>query len=323
MLKVDFINVGYGDSVLLRHYNRKGGDLCMLVDTGDCNEANYLESDIRVKSIDYLVSEKVEKIDILVISHLHLDHVGGLLEITEKIPVKELWVNYKLDHEYIGKEIKCSINYTDGAKNLVRSINLYSKSISMLIAKGTLIKEIIWPYVRSFSWNFEMEILCCDSQKLVRQREIIDSLFVEGDVEQKGCSLGELDAFTNNTSIVLNICYNNVRILLGADAYISYWDSRTVPRCDILKLPHHGHRDGINKQLASQMNPRYVVISVSNTRLDDCPSKESVKTLYACANPTCIMCTDAVNMPPFFHGRRHKAISFEIDDAGQISCISQ
>ena len=42
--------------------------------------------------------------------------------------------------------------------------------------------------------------------------------------------------------------------------------------CTLVKLPHHGHRDSITPHLLDMLAPKTVVISVSNTRTDDCPA---------------------------------------------------
>jgi len=81
MLLVDFINVGYGDAILLRETETP---FAMLVDCGH----DSLERDdhppvedprsCRIFAGDFLRSQGVAHLDILLVTHFHRDHIGGL-----------------------------------------------------------------------------------------------------------------------------------------------------------------------------------------------------------------------------------------------------
>lgn len=76
-LTVHFIDVEQGDSVLIR-----SGDKTMLVDGGRLVAGPKLAS--------YLKSQGATSIDILVATHPHADHIGGLLTVLQEFPVKEV-----------------------------------------------------------------------------------------------------------------------------------------------------------------------------------------------------------------------------------------
>lgn len=76
-VEVHFIDVGKGDSILL-----KTGDKCMLVDGGRRVEGPGLAS--------YLRSQGVTSIDVVVSTHPHADHIGGLLTVLKEFPVKQV-----------------------------------------------------------------------------------------------------------------------------------------------------------------------------------------------------------------------------------------
>lgn len=76
-LTVHFIDVGQGDSMLVRT-----GDKNMLIDGGRRDAGPKLSS--------YLKSQGVTTIDVLVSTHPHADHIGGLLTILKEYPVKRV-----------------------------------------------------------------------------------------------------------------------------------------------------------------------------------------------------------------------------------------
>lgn len=70
-LTVVFIDVGQGDSILVISPDKKA----MLIDAGEKSEADHIE--------DVLREYEVEKIDVLVATHPHSDHIGGMQSIVE------------------------------------------------------------------------------------------------------------------------------------------------------------------------------------------------------------------------------------------------
>ena len=71
---VHFRDVGQADSILVC----SGGET-MLVDAGDIGGGDAV--------VDYLKSQGVEKLDYLVMTHPHADHIGGMPEVLEAFPV--------------------------------------------------------------------------------------------------------------------------------------------------------------------------------------------------------------------------------------------
>lgn len=76
-VSVHFINVGQGDSILVR-----AGDHAMLVDGG--------KRDAGPTVVSYLQEQGVNSIDLLVSTHPHADHIGGLLAVLNAFPVKRV-----------------------------------------------------------------------------------------------------------------------------------------------------------------------------------------------------------------------------------------
>jgi len=77
-LQVTFINVGQGDSSLIQLPDNQ----TILIDGGD--------KDASVKVEKVLKDKKINKIDIMIITHPHLDHYGGLLNIAKKFKIYQV-----------------------------------------------------------------------------------------------------------------------------------------------------------------------------------------------------------------------------------------
>jgi len=78
-LTVHFIDVGQGDSILLQAPNGE----TLLVDTGPRRKV--------ANPLYYLREVGIERIDHLLVTHSHLDHIGGFSRIVRALPVGELW----------------------------------------------------------------------------------------------------------------------------------------------------------------------------------------------------------------------------------------
>ncbi len=74
---VKIIDIGQGDSALI-----KSNGYCALIDTGPVENENDL--------IAALNEAEVEKIDVLILSHLHSDHTGGIAKLFETYTVDNL-----------------------------------------------------------------------------------------------------------------------------------------------------------------------------------------------------------------------------------------
>jgi competence protein ComEC len=75
---VHFIDVGQGDAILV-----EAGDADILVDGGPSGSA----------VLSYLAGQVVPDIDLMVATHPHADHIGGLDDVLARYDVREVWTN--------------------------------------------------------------------------------------------------------------------------------------------------------------------------------------------------------------------------------------
>jgi competence protein ComEC len=65
----------------------------------------------------------------------------------------------------------------------------------------------------------------------------------------------------NARSLVLLARYDKIRFLLTGDAPAELLEGLRLPRCDLLKVSHHGSTDGTSAKLLSRVSPAYAFIS--------------------------------------------------------------
>jgi len=78
-LTVRVMDVGQGDSILVQFPNGCN----MLVDAADRSHGRAV--------VDYLRSLKIKQIDILVATHPHADHIGGMADVLDAFTVGKVW----------------------------------------------------------------------------------------------------------------------------------------------------------------------------------------------------------------------------------------
>lgn len=92
LLKAAFIDVGQGGSTLIDF----PGGIRMLIDGGGFHDERFDTG--RHVLAPFLWHEKISRIDIVVLSHPHPDHLNGLLYVLEHFKVREVWSNGDIEN---------------------------------------------------------------------------------------------------------------------------------------------------------------------------------------------------------------------------------
>jgi len=78
-LQVHFIDVGQGDSILVVAPDGK----TMLIDGGEADSG----------ALQYLQKKGIKRLDVVVATHPHADHIGGLVQVLKAVPVARVVTN--------------------------------------------------------------------------------------------------------------------------------------------------------------------------------------------------------------------------------------
>lgn len=82
-MQVHYIDAGQADATLFEFEEREK-KYAILYDTGDWDRKDVVQ---------YLQKERIDKLDLIIISHPDSDHIGQLANIIQEIPVDEVWMS--------------------------------------------------------------------------------------------------------------------------------------------------------------------------------------------------------------------------------------
>lgn len=230
---VSFIDVGQGDASYIRTSSGKH----ILIDGG--GTISFRKSEDLWKDrqdpfevgkdvlLPLLMKRGVHQIDILIISHLDSDHIGGLKEVIKGIPIKEIWWNgsYK-DNEDVEALFTLVIE-----KNITLRTPIIGEKI---IIDNTTTAEILWPLKEKPSRISNLSDQ--NDQSLVVLISIFDFKFLySGDIGEKA-----------EDEIVEQL----------------YQEHNNLSNISVMKVAHHGSRYSSSYSWLSYFQPQVSVISV-------------------------------------------------------------
>ncbi len=119
-LKIHFLDIGQGDSILIQTPYLQN----ILIDGGPDQKV--------LEELSQTMSYVIDDIDLLILSHPHLDHIGGLVDVLKRYQVKKILVsavNYKnVFYEEFLKEINnqnIDIEIAESKKDFIIAPNLF------------------------------------------------------------------------------------------------------------------------------------------------------------------------------------------------------
>lgn len=276
---VDFINVGYGDSILIEDRKK-----IILIDGGGNREDMYCQPGV-VRTIDYLREKNIEKIDIVIITHFHEDHICGLVSVIEQMTIGQIWINVlekNIPSDFL-KRIK-DIN-DDKLELFIKGIESYINIID--IAKDRQIPLIEMGKCKPCEG---IELLGDNEEQLELYKMKLGKFFYEKDKKKLLEEAYNIDQTANKHSLAVKIKGDDGYALLmsdriiGGDAenkyvydksydgsrilsllyHISHQSAQLDSTIKLLKLPHHGQTGCITTEILENIRPDNVVITSDN-----------------------------------------------------------
>ncbi len=238
LLMVHFIDVGQADCILAE----LPGDGTMMIDAGNRDDGGLI--------IDYIRRLGVNRIDILVGTHPHEDHIGGMAEIVDEMDIGDVYMP-KVSH----------ITYT--FSNLLKALD--KKGLKIKAAEAGVV--IVPPGLRGPEPTADTG---SDTRKDIR---------IEMLSPPKGAGYEDI----NDWSAAIRLEYGSVSFLCMGDAGFGpekdmmAGNSQLIS--DVLKVAHHGSRYSTSADFLDKVMPDFSVIFVETGNEYGFPASETISKL--------------------------------------------
>lgn len=296
-----FIDVGHGDATLIKTPD----DRYILIDVRRCPG----EGIDLFKFLDDVLLEGDDgrkRIDILVITHAHDDHITGIGDLYDRYQVIELWWPQH------GKKLAIAGNYEQFERVEEEHRAAHEDDID---------EYLKYPQGSRSHWTTfaddEVTVRCFSPPGFIDPEEELDE--------------DEAKRVVHENCMVLKFSYKGCAIMLTGDSnkdcwerIVSYYEGRTeeegteVLQCQVLHASHHGSRtfvkdsknDDAYREALDLIDPEFVLISVGPDSKHDHPHDDMLKiyedqagednVLQSCASGT---------------------VRLEIDESGEVRLV--
>ncbi|MEM6717673.1 MAG: MBL fold metallo-hydrolase [Bacteroidota bacterium] len=318
-ISVKFLEAYNGDSILISFQGDDGKTKNILIDGGTRHTYVKKRRSGDLKREVELIQKKNEKIDLLVLTHIDDDHIGGILELfkdqkLDKTIIKNLWFNSgRLIAEYLDSSIndqdrnisigiyntlETSFQQAIDLETLLQNLNCWDRTIKKRIVVEPIDNcklTIISPSKRTLkklhnNWKTKKPESLKNSPSQTDYHIPLINLMSEEDTYKKDSSI------PNGSSISFILEYKNRKLLFLGDAHpnviveslqeLGYTKNKKL-RLDLLKVSHHGSKKNTSKKLLELIDCDVFVIS-TNALKHGLPDKLTLARIIK-SNPRCTL----------------------------------
>jgi competence protein ComEC len=269
-LRVTFLDVGQGDSALIE----TGDGQRVLIDAGGNIGGGPDPGGVAV--LPLLRARRIDQLDLVVLSHPHPDHYGGLFAVLDALPVHELWDTGQAQAEAGG----------DAEPGAVATLLARARS------QGTVVRR--------------PDALCATPRRLGAGAEL-DVL--------APCPGFDMTRGENDNSFVLRLRHGARSFLFTGDVeHAAEADLSRAPehlRSDVLKVGHHGSRTSSSEALLGAVAPWLAVVSAGRGNRFHHPHVEVVARLESRAH---VLRTDLTGGVQVLSDGQHLTVTSALDE---------
>lgn len=233
-LHIYFCDVGEGDAIFIKTPQNKQ----ILVDGGSGERV--------LRCLSNAIPFYDRSLDLLVLTHPHADHVGGLINVLRTYQVQKVTF-----------------------QQLVYSSADYQEFVDLVRRKKVPVLGVV-----------AGRILALDQ----RVRAEVYTPLTKGELSVLGASFDPYDdENVNDSSMVMRLVCGDFAVLLSGDAGKEVQQlllkQGIVGAADVLKVAHHGAKDGLDENFLKEVGPRLAVISVGRDNRYGHPHAETLEEL--------------------------------------------
>lgn len=317
-MTLTFVNVGYGEAILLECPDpaRPGGRFVMAIDGGSMEEEEYQDrSSGRIPFMEYLCARGLDHIDVIANTHIHEDHLCGLVPIPGQWFPGEFWQALPERLPRPLRPLPIFPEANPSQRKFLQSMNDYRTLRMQIEAGGGVLRALSAGWEAHPCPGLAIRCLGPSQARAEELAALYEDLNQEDDFAAFRRKLSALDGAMNNYSILLRLDYWGTRVLLPGDTNcLGYRD--TAPEdlaAQIFKVGHHGQRDGADSALLEAIRPEAVVCCASSDRRYHSAHPELIRLLSDTgANLWYSDCPQlpGLDLPP------HQALVFHIGTEG-------
>lgn len=323
MIRLTVINVGYGDALLLE--NSQGTKV--LLDGGSNLDSEFAGDPYRIRCKDYFANHGIDHLDGLFISHIHEDHVCGLLPLLETVAVDRIYSPYPVSLFRNAEPLTPKADAFRSVPLYAAALNDFARLLHMAEEKCVPFQQVKPGDRITFSGPLAVTVLGPQEDAL---QPYIDRLQQAYDVENPQAvtdALTELDASSNATSLLLKAEAEGMSLLAAADSVPANWSrvpKEALRTVNVLKVPHHGQQDSVSEEQMLDMPLQYVITTASSDRRYNSANSRVYERLLAMAKgrpAPWFLFQDERVYPPFFE-QRDGFSAIRIEFTGSASSVA-
>ena len=243
-MRAHFIDVGQGQATLLEFQCG-----AVLIDTGGEKNADFDSTDRLLAYLESFFSTRSDlnnTLDLVVLSHPHIDHTRGVSEVLDRFTVKNAIDN----GQTVGSGGPQQALLQDYAQH-DSDVGYEAVRLSAISRTDGRTSAVIDP------------IQCSDGDPKIR--------VLWGQVGTNPGWAGSEFENPNNHSVVVRVDYGAASFLIPGDLeeeaqadLVRRYSGTTLLDVDVYEAGHHGSRNGTSEDLVSAMTPEMAVISVGS-----------------------------------------------------------
>lgn len=263
-MRIHFINVGYGEAILVEE-----GDARLLIDGGPSDPA-LLAGDGPVTAAAYLRARGIDRLDAVLMTHLHDDHISGLCEVLRTCRVGQIWSNI-VPHGPLRQMLARMERHREdslSAHLFYDAMTSYQTILGLAAEKNIPITAVCADSAPVRLGGLYLTFFGMDEKRMQETCAAFEEMICET-AEDRLCSLfARNDRCCNATSLAVHVTGTHGSALLTGDK-VAEWDhiaARHTIRADVLKLTHHGQIDGMPEAMLTGADPTVIVICADQNR---------------------------------------------------------
>lgn len=269
-MRLTFVNVGYGEAMVLECPDpaRRNGQFVMVIDGGGNEPAEFADTASgRVPMVEYLVDRGLDHIDVMVSTHIHEDHICGLMPLLAHWTPGELWQSLPADFYRRMRPLPVPEIVTPSQSKFLRALNDYQILCRLVEERGGAVRMIGAPLREALCRDLSVQVLAPAASQAEELQTLLAGAY-DAEGETFWSRLNQLDARMNNFSLILRLDAWDTRLLLPGDTNcLGYGGLREEDlRAHLFKMGHHGQRDGVSAEQLRIIAPSAVVCCASSDR---------------------------------------------------------